>query len=202
MHALLYEGTYEWALPLIDEVFRTEGPDVMHIVRDRLTIDDVRALTLHAHRTPLTLDVRAFVIAADEMTLEAQNALLKLLEEPPATARFFIVTPRADELLPTVRSRLIRLGHDTEESSSSLYDEFIRAPYAERLSMIADHMAKKDDSWAHGLMNAFESWAHAHEDKAFLRALMDLRSTFGSPGASKKMILEHLALLLPLSSKR
>ena len=42
---------------------------------------------------------------ADAMIPEAQNALLKTLEEPPAASMFVLVTARPDMLLPTVRSR-------------------------------------------------------------------------------------------------
>jgi DNA polymerase-3 subunit delta' len=43
--------------------------------------------------------------AAELMTVEAQNALLKLIEEPPAQTIFVLVTERPASLLPTVRSR-------------------------------------------------------------------------------------------------
>ena len=46
---------------------------------------------------------------ADAMAGEAQNALLKTLEEPPASSMFILVTSRPDVLLPTVRSRCQRL---------------------------------------------------------------------------------------------
>jgi len=46
---------------------------------------------------------------ADAMLAEAQNALLKTLEEPPAASMFVLVTSRSDLLLPTVRSRCQRL---------------------------------------------------------------------------------------------
>jgi DNA polymerase-3 subunit delta' len=42
---------------------------------------------------------------ADAVTGEAQNALLKTLEEPPSASSFVLVTSRPDVLLPTVRSR-------------------------------------------------------------------------------------------------
>jgi len=53
---------------------------------------------------------RVFIIdPADELTLEAQDALLKTLEEPPPSAIFILVTAFADTLLPTVQSRCRRL---------------------------------------------------------------------------------------------
>jgi DNA polymerase-3 subunit delta' len=46
---------------------------------------------------------------ADAVNVEAQNALLKTLEEPPAASAFVLVTARPDVLLPTVLSRCQRL---------------------------------------------------------------------------------------------
>ena len=46
---------------------------------------------------------------ADAVNVEAQNALLKTLEEPPAASSFVLVTSRPDVLLPTVLSRCQRL---------------------------------------------------------------------------------------------
>ena len=42
---------------------------------------------------------------AQELTIEAQNALLKVLEEPPAHVLFFLSTPTTETLLPTILSR-------------------------------------------------------------------------------------------------
>src|SRR4051794_8192070 len=46
---------------------------------------------------------------ADALNVEAQNALLKTLEEPPPASMFVLITDRPDVLLPTVRSRCQRL---------------------------------------------------------------------------------------------
>jgi DNA polymerase-3 subunit delta' len=46
---------------------------------------------------------------ADALVLDAQNALLKTLEEPPPASVFVLITSRPDVLLPTVRSRCQRL---------------------------------------------------------------------------------------------
>ena len=48
---------------------------------------------------------RKVYIFPQEMGVEGQNALLKVLEEPPGYAAFLILTDNAEKLLPTVRSR-------------------------------------------------------------------------------------------------
>ena len=46
---------------------------------------------------------------ADLMTTQAQNALLKTLEEPPEYAVIFLLTENAEKLLPTITSRCVML---------------------------------------------------------------------------------------------
>ena len=83
------------------------GPNDKHTALSQvITVDEVRKLksffTLSAadggRRT-------AIVDAADEMNASAANALLKLLEEPPHGAFFFLIAHQPNRLLPTIRSR-------------------------------------------------------------------------------------------------
>ncbi|MDD4772539.1 MAG: hypothetical protein PHZ09_02920 [Eubacteriales bacterium] len=85
-------------------------PDVSLVSRgeNRKTIgvDTIRALKEAASLTANELDVKIFIIEyADSMTLQAQNAFLKLLEEPPRDVYMFLLCENSAALLPTVRSR-------------------------------------------------------------------------------------------------
>ena len=75
-----------------------------------IKLDQVRdAIDRSAYR-PFEGRRRAVIVDdAHALNLEAQNALLKTLEEPPAASVFVLVTDRPDVLLPTVRSRCQRL---------------------------------------------------------------------------------------------
>ena len=75
-----------------------------------IRIDQIRdAIERTAYR-PFEGRMRVVIIDdADVVNVEAQNALLKTLEEPPAASIFVLVTSRPDVLLPTVRSRCQRL---------------------------------------------------------------------------------------------
>jgi hypothetical protein len=196
MHALLLEGTYEWAVTRLPEECRTENIDVLHYYGERMGIDEVRALIAEAYKTPLVRNDRVFVLAYTLYTEDAQNALLKLLEEPPRTARFYVVTNRPDILLPTLRSRLV--GGDVETYHSS-YDhrDFLHLTHNERLTRIAEHAKEKDEAWFLSLIEFFESEAEQRKDPTLIRSLLELKPYFHMPGASRKMILEHLALLFP-----
>jgi DNA polymerase III subunit delta' len=75
-------------------------------LRSRIAVDEVRALAGFFGLTAADGGRRvAIVDAADEMTPNAANALLKLLEEPPAKAVLLLVAHRPASLLPTIRSR-------------------------------------------------------------------------------------------------
>jgi DNA polymerase III subunit delta' len=75
-----------------------------------ITVEQVRALADLFDLTPALSPWRAVVIdSIDELEKSAANALLKMLEEPPANTIFFLVSHAPGRLLPTIRSRCRRL---------------------------------------------------------------------------------------------
>lgn len=75
-------------------------------LRNDIIIDDVRKLTNFYSQTSAEGGWRvAIVDAADEMNTNAANALLKLLEEPPAKSILILIAHSPGKLLPTIRSR-------------------------------------------------------------------------------------------------
>lgn len=75
-----------------------------------ISVDQIRSLSDLLSVTPSMSASRAIVIdAADDMEASAANALLKMLEEPPANTLFFLISHAPGRLLPTIRSRCRRL---------------------------------------------------------------------------------------------
>ena len=89
---------------------RTLNPDSGRM-RAEIAVDDVRDLGTFMHMTPAMGQWRvAIVDSADEMNRNSANAVLKVLEEPPANAVLLIVAHAPGRLLPTIRSRCRRLA--------------------------------------------------------------------------------------------
>ncbi|MDR1569637.1 MAG: DNA polymerase III subunit delta' [Oscillospiraceae bacterium] len=71
-----------------------------------ISVDAVRACTDALQRQSYEGGAKiAVIIGADFMNVQAQNALLKTLEEPPGDCVFFLTAQRRMEILPTIRSR-------------------------------------------------------------------------------------------------
>jgi hypothetical protein len=69
-------------------------------------IDDIRPIPKFLQTKPYQSEIKIVTIyPADKLTLESQNALLKILEEPPAYAKISLYTQNPGQLLPTILSR-------------------------------------------------------------------------------------------------
>ncbi|SRR6056297_109844 len=87
-------------------------PDIISICPDGRSIknEQVKALQSEMHLKPYESRRKVFIIdGADTMTPQAQNSLLKVLEEPPSSSLIILVSSNEVGLLPTVRSRCQRL---------------------------------------------------------------------------------------------
>ncbi len=148
-HALIFEGpegcgkktlarlTASALQPEFEnKIKRDISPDVtIHAPEDgrkSIGIATVRGIRESSSITPQELSFRMFIIdMAHTMTTEAQNALLKILEEPPAGVYFILLSQNANALLATVRSRapVLRMQvFDPDELSSyvTLQDEKLK----------------------------------------------------------------------------
>jgi DNA polymerase-3 subunit delta' len=79
--------------------------------RSEIVVDDVRKVGGFVHLTAAEGGWRVIVVdSVDEMNRNAANALLKVLEEPPARTVLLLVSHAPGGLLPTIRSRCRRLA--------------------------------------------------------------------------------------------
>ena len=90
------------------------------------------------------------------MTVQAQNALLKTIEEPPEYAVIMLLTSNVDALLPTIQSRCVRL--DLKVVDDSLVKKYLM----ERLH-VPDYQAEIDASFAQGSIGRAKEAATSEE---------------------------------------
>ena len=209
-HALLCVGTQDACLAQIPLSERS-GVDAEVIAREQVEIDDARALRERASHRPIAGNKRYFVVSCKRFTHEAQNALLKLFEDPPATAQFYLIVPRLSVLLPTLRSRL-HLFYEADVSKET-FDEattmFLEASLKERLEHIATLAKEKEKTKDTGAMReliagieraagfAVVKDARRKEVASYLADVLLAATYSETRGASHKMLLEHLALSIP-----
>ncbi len=93
-----------------EKIFSHKSPDIITqgLEGDKVTIgvESVRQIKDDMATAPNDLDIKVYIIEdADVMTVQAQNAFLLSLEEPPSYVLFFLLCENSTSLLETVRSR-------------------------------------------------------------------------------------------------
>ena len=167
----------------------------------QIGIDDVRKIIIDAHRMPdNNAKERVLVVATQFITEEAQQALLKIIEEPPASTRFIFIIPLGYHFLPTLESRFERVDSKDEAAHTRTFDEFKAASISERLASIEYATKNKDLVWQSEIKKGLHHYL-ASPDVAQLSVgdLKDLEFVLRlllTRGASNKFLLEQLALTL------
>jgi len=77
---------------------------IVGFLEDNFKLEHAKAVVNEAYISESM--VKYIVLAGNSFTTEAQNSLLKVLEEPPKNIEFIIISPTKSNLLPTIRSRL------------------------------------------------------------------------------------------------
>lgn len=123
-------------------------PDIITVKHEKpatISVDDIREqLTGDIMIRPYSSPYKIYVIPeADLMTVQAQNALLKTLEEPPEYAIIFLLTENADSLLATIRSRCVML------KLRNIKDKLVKKYLMEQMQ-VPDYQAELCAAFAQG----------------------------------------------------
>lgn len=125
-------------------------PDIVCVTHEKpgsIGVDDVREqINNDIIVKPYSSKYKIYIVPqADLMTEQAQNALLKTIEEPPAYAVVILLTENADTLLSTIRSRCVML------KLKNIKDDLIRKYLMEQMQ-IPDYQAEVCAAFAQGNM--------------------------------------------------
>lgn len=123
-------------------------PDIITISHEKptsISVDEIREqvngdILIKPYSSPYKIYI---IPEADLMTTQAQNALLKTLEEPPEYAIIFLLTENADNLLATIRSRCVML------KLRNIKDKLVKKYLMEELK-VPDYQAELCAAFAQG----------------------------------------------------
>ena len=123
-------------------------PDIITIRHEKpasISVDDIREqLNGDIMIKPYSSPYKIYIIPeAELLTVQAQNALLKTIEEPPEYAVIFLLTENADSLLPTIRSRCVML------KLRNIKDKLVKKYLMEQLE-VPDYQAEVCAAFAQG----------------------------------------------------
>ena len=219
-HAYLIEGQRAAAMDFVHSALDRAGimsagnPDVVIKEYSNFSIEASRELKEEHSQKSFGGGKRFFIISADGMLYDAQNSLLKIFEDPSGDSHFFIILPEIDSLLPTLRSRffVVRGKSDMAEAEAE-GERFLKMPAQARLDEIAEIIKKAEDAedpgisknYAFKILDGVEAAMFTHtrnkaktEEQTFrFKEIYKARKYLFSSGASVKMLLEHLAVILP-----
>lgn len=217
-HAYVLEGESAAVASIVESFLKEnnlpyEGSaDYDKRVYENFSIEDARVLKESAVSKAFLEGKRIFFLDVGAFNREAEHALLKLFEEPLAGTHFFIRMNDSSHLLPTLLSRVIVLKDEHTKTETSQAKSFLKLSVKDRLAyvtkMVASH-DKDESSFAlkHQARSLIRSLAtHIHQQGTwktdpkhafYLEELAKADEFLHQQGASAKLLLEHLALILP-----
>jgi len=194
-----------------------QSPDVLCQFYESFTMEDSGQIKEWHSSLGISKGKKVCIIGAKFINREAEQTLLKIIEEPGANTHFFIIVPDSSLLLDTILSRTQLIKIKSPESEKDLeiqktVKSFISSSSKDRIDMVANIIKENKDEensgqlrfYATQFVNEIESVLYEkfkknnndEKVKFILGELQKSRDYLGSSGASVKMILEHLALVI------
>jgi hypothetical protein len=211
-HSYLIEGDIELSFKdLILELeklgIRTLGnPDILIKEYENLLIDDAREIKdFQSEQASEKFKKKIIILKTQSFSYPAQNALLKVFEEPREGVVFFLIMPDAMNLYPTLRSRLLGTIGEYADGDELKKDVkiFLNGDTKDRLDFLkkfTDMESKiKLKEKAVNFLNILEeelSKSNTLADKDKVKDIYLVKKYIGDQGSSPKILLEHLAVVL------
>ncbi|MBI2337891.1 hypothetical protein HYU95_01795 [Candidatus Daviesbacteria bacterium] len=184
-------------------------PDLLYIkTGEKLGIAEARKIKEHFSLKPYSAKGRAAVLEdTSEMTIEAQNALLKTIEELPENAILILGASSASNLLPTILSRCEIINFEARSYDTLEYhnkyikdlDKLLNSSYEERFEYI--EKLKEKEEFLHFLVFAFRetllNTKPLTKIKNFLDELLQAEQ-WCKQNVNIRAILEYLMLVMPI----
>jgi DNA polymerase III subunit delta' len=184
----------------------------LQIFEKAMGIEDVRDIQKAIILKPFKGKTKAVILEIYEnITTEAQNALLKILEEPPANTIIIISASKKELLLPTIISRCkiisiqgkeIKLSETELSSLNDALNTLINGKIGDKLKIAQDITKNKQDTavWLEKMAVFVKNKLTEDENRLkylnFLKELQKAYKTIKSTNVSQRTALENLFLSL------
>ncbi|MBI2330362.1 hypothetical protein HYU94_03150 [Candidatus Daviesbacteria bacterium] len=181
------------------EGVKLNHPDVLYFkVGEKLGIAEARKIKEHFSLKPYSAKGRSVIIEdASVMTVEAQNALLKTIEELPKEAILIFGTPSDANFLPTILSRceIIRIKDDELRIKEGKEDveKLLEATIEQRFEYV--EKLKNREEFLQALVWYFHQ--HLLEYPKFTKELLQAEK-LAKQNVNIRAILEYLMLVMPM----
>ena len=145
------------------KIINHNHPDVIYVQhekRDVLSVDEIRTQLVNTIiEKPYSAKRKVYIVPdADKMNVQAQNALLKTIEEPSEYAIIFLLTNNMNKLLPTILSRCIKITLKPVDDKKIM-------EYLMRVYQVPDFIAKEAAAFAQGNVGLAKSLVASEEFK-------------------------------------
>lgn len=183
--------------------------DVLILEKPTLVIEDSRRIQEWSWKMPEG-DKRVCIIQAHNLTVEAQNSLLKIFEEPNTGTHFFLIISDRSSILPTLASRFefVSVTESDDVNSESLSSlNFLKSDYAKRMEILKPIIDEKDTQVAYLFLSDLEKSLFALSRKnettqkgllGYSSSLAKKRSYLLDSSPSVKTVLESVIVTLPI----
>lgn len=168
-------------------------PDVIYVNHEKpnlISVDEIRKqVDDDILIKPYEAEHKVYIIdESDKMNDQAQNAILKTIEEPPSYGVIILLTDNANKLLPTIRSRCLKL------SMVPVNQQDIKALLMEKYELV-DYQAQSYASYSQGVVGSAINMIYATEEnerrERVARMLGRLKSSDGIEHKSNLKMLDE-----------
>ncbi len=188
-------------LDLIEKDNFLKEKEIEKVEVDKFGIDNSRSLIERAFIKPAESKKKLIIVSFSMITNQAEQALLKILEEPPLTTQFLFFLPKGINLLPTLNSRLQKIDFSEERDERlETLEQFSKLTIKDRLEKIDKELKSENIEWVKALKGDLLLELENKSNKyplEVLEALYYVASNLYTRSASNKMLLEELALTFP-----
>lgn len=208
----IYGGTAVQRVAKAEQIFANIGlgvtennPDILLVSKENkgtIGIHQAKEIKAYLSEKPFSHTHKGTAIYdADLLTIPAQNALLKTLEELPHYATFILCTKTQDALLPTIQSRCQKIALKGKQSEGTKdYQDFFELDKSSQFELI-EELAKNEKE---DIVHIMEMWLSQLETTLIrnpnlhttynIERIIAIKTSLEKTNINTKLALEHLVI--------